>query len=184
VQRLVPKLRRGDVNEASFSFKAEQQTWNANHTLRTIREVSIDRGDVSIVNYAANPNTSATLRRQKSTLEQRKAQARRIGTSCGPWVRPVSDRRNSGRDLLELVRAKARRAKASPKATADTRPTQPCPTCCGSGRLREDTCTTCAGSGKVPLRGGELGSGVSNVPGPGGAGAGASEGGGLSGAFN
>jgi hypothetical protein len=39
-----------------------RQEWNEDYTERRLLEVSIHRGDVSVVNYGANPATSATLR--------------------------------------------------------------------------------------------------------------------------
>lgn len=62
VQRLAPKMRRGDVTEMSFAFKATRQTWDDEYTQRSIDEVSLHRGDVSVVSYGANPFTSTSLR--------------------------------------------------------------------------------------------------------------------------
>jgi uncharacterized protein len=68
VQALVPKLRRGDLSEASFAFRATKQTWSEDKTERTLREVAIHRGDVSIVTTAANPSATASLRGRELTL--------------------------------------------------------------------------------------------------------------------
>lgn len=62
VQRLQSKMERGDMDEMSFAFRAIRQEWNADETERRLTEVSIDRGDVSVVNYGANPATSTSLR--------------------------------------------------------------------------------------------------------------------------
>lgn len=61
VQRLLPKLARRDFDEMSFAFRVLAQTWNDDYTERTIREVNLQKGDVSIVNYGMNPNTSVAL---------------------------------------------------------------------------------------------------------------------------
>ena len=61
VQRLEPKMLRGDINEMSFAFRVKQQEWSQGDTVRRIREVDIDKGDVSVVNFGANPATSAQL---------------------------------------------------------------------------------------------------------------------------
>lgn len=62
VARVETKLRRGDLNEMSFAFRVTKQMWNEDYTERDIYEVSLHRGDVSIVNFGANPATSGALR--------------------------------------------------------------------------------------------------------------------------
>lgn len=72
VQRLAPKVARGDLDQMSFAFRVikQQWTWVEDESLggdserdkREIIEVNIDRGDVSVVNQGANPSTSFSLR--------------------------------------------------------------------------------------------------------------------------
>ena len=89
VQSIVPKLRRGDLSECSFAFRATAQTWSEDKTERSIRECSIHRGDISIVTTAANPNATASLRAEGLTLEQRERIAARVGERvCGPYSTP------------------------------------------------------------------------------------------------
>jgi HK97 family phage prohead protease len=61
VQRLEPKMLRGDINEMSFAFRVKGQVWLDDDAVRRITEVDIDKGDVSVVNFGANPATSAQL---------------------------------------------------------------------------------------------------------------------------
>lgn len=63
VQRLMPKMRRGDMDEMSFAFRVAPggQEWDDSFTKRTITEINLQKGDVSVVNYGANPNTAAML---------------------------------------------------------------------------------------------------------------------------
>jgi HK97 family phage prohead protease len=61
VQRLMPKMRRGDMDEMSFAFRVRDQEWDSSYTNRTITEVNLQKGDVSVVNYGMNPNTAAML---------------------------------------------------------------------------------------------------------------------------
>lgn len=61
VQRILPKMRRGDLNEMSFAFRVKDQVWSNDYTQRTITEVSLQRGDVSVVSYGMNPDTKATV---------------------------------------------------------------------------------------------------------------------------
>lgn len=75
VQRLLPKMRRGDLDEMSFAFRVAQggDDWDYDHpqgTMRTLRELSLAGGDVSVVTYPANPNTTVSLR-QKDEHEAR-----------------------------------------------------------------------------------------------------------------
>jgi HK97 family phage prohead protease len=64
VQRLVPKMRRGDVNKMSFAFRTISDKWEyeSEPMRRRLLEVDIDRGDVSVVTNPANPGTSASVR--------------------------------------------------------------------------------------------------------------------------
>lgn len=68
VQRVMTKMERGDLREMSFGFITKADEWrNARGELddsgayRTLTEVSLHHGDVSIVNFGANPATSSEL---------------------------------------------------------------------------------------------------------------------------
>lgn len=61
-QRVIRKIESGLMDQCSFAFRVTRQTWDEDYENRSIDEVSLDRGDVSIVNYGANPNTSVALR--------------------------------------------------------------------------------------------------------------------------
>lgn len=63
VQGLRSAMARGDVDEMSFAFRVIRQQWSPDYDQRDITEVSLHKGDVSVVNYGANPATAgATLR--------------------------------------------------------------------------------------------------------------------------
>ena len=62
VQALQVKIERGDVDQMSFAFRTIRQEWDEEETQRKLMEVSLDRGDVSIVTNGANPKTSVQLR--------------------------------------------------------------------------------------------------------------------------
>lgn len=68
VQRLAPKVQRGDIDQMSFAFRVTRQNWDENYENRDIAEVNINRGDVSIVNQGANPATSFSMRDARSFL--------------------------------------------------------------------------------------------------------------------
>ena len=62
VQRLEVKMSRGDLDEMSFAFRVKKDEWQDDESQRVLREVSLHKGDVSVVNFGANPATSAHLR--------------------------------------------------------------------------------------------------------------------------
>jgi hypothetical protein len=69
VQRLETKMERGDMDEMSFAFRVKADKWSDDDTERTLTEVSLHKGDVSVVNFGANPATSAQLNSMQEALE-------------------------------------------------------------------------------------------------------------------
>lgn len=67
VQRIVPKMARGDLNQMSFAFGTIKDTWNEDYSARTMNELSLAGGDVSIVTYPANPNAGISMRMRELT---------------------------------------------------------------------------------------------------------------------
>lgn len=62
VAYIAPKLRSGLIDEMSFAFRIKVGEWSPDFTEYRIREYDIHRGDVAIVGYGANPNTTGGLR--------------------------------------------------------------------------------------------------------------------------
>jgi len=65
VQELASVMRRGDANRMSFGFRVagdDGDEWSKDMRERTLRNLDLDGGDVSVVTYPANPGTSAGLR--------------------------------------------------------------------------------------------------------------------------
>jgi HK97 family phage prohead protease len=64
VADMVHALADGNVDEMSFAFRvpAGKSQWSPDYDQRDILEVDIHRGDVSVVNFGANPNTSVAMR--------------------------------------------------------------------------------------------------------------------------
>ena len=66
VQRIIPKLRRKDLNQMSFGFYTVSDKWehpsekSTKESIRTLLEV--DLYDISLVTYPAYPQTSASVR--------------------------------------------------------------------------------------------------------------------------
>lgn len=62
VAYIAPKLRSKLIDEMSFAFRIEVGEWSPDFMTYRIREYDIHRGDVAIVGYGANPNTTGGLR--------------------------------------------------------------------------------------------------------------------------
>lgn len=60
VQSLYSAMQRGDMDEMSFAFRAEEQEWNEDLTERQITQVKLY--DVSVVTYPANPAATSAIR--------------------------------------------------------------------------------------------------------------------------
>jgi HK97 family phage prohead protease len=58
VRNIRSAMERGDLDEMSFAFRVTRQEWSPDYTQRDITEVNLNKGDVSIVNYGANPHTA------------------------------------------------------------------------------------------------------------------------------
>jgi HK97 family phage prohead protease len=58
VQSLASAMERGDMDEMSIGFLCTQQEWSPDWMTRRINEISLNRGDVSVVCWAANPNAN------------------------------------------------------------------------------------------------------------------------------
>ena len=58
VQALRSGIARGDIDEMSFAFRTIRDTWSPDYDQRDMIELSLNKGDVSAVNYGANPATS------------------------------------------------------------------------------------------------------------------------------
>lgn len=72
VARLVPKMKRGDLNQMSFAFRIdgdEGDAWAPDFSTRTLRSLDLNNGDVSVVTYPANPNASAGIRAAGTAVE-------------------------------------------------------------------------------------------------------------------
>lgn len=75
VQSLAVKMQRGDMDEMSFAFRVKAQEWRAadgfeddDQSYRTITEVSLHKGDVSVVNWGANDTTSCEIKSAEELL--------------------------------------------------------------------------------------------------------------------
>lgn len=138
---------------------------------------------------ARKPSVAATRpARARSTSGERYALAELRWRHSPARAALLRRQASSGRSDLDLARAKAARARLGPSPFTSTasRPTRVCPQCAGSGTVPLMMgllpCPTCGGTGRVAAKKSDAGGKV-NTEAPGSGGAGASEGGGQSGAF-
>ena len=55
------KVDQGLLNQNSFAFRVVRQQWDGDYENRELLEVNLHRGDVSIVNNGANPDTPVSV---------------------------------------------------------------------------------------------------------------------------
>lgn len=65
VSDMLLAIEDGNVDEMSFAFRTTRQQWSPDYDQRDILEVDIHRGDVSVVNFGANPATSVDAMRSQ-----------------------------------------------------------------------------------------------------------------------
>lgn len=68
VQNALLAWERGDLAEASFKFYIDAGLWNPDYTEFRISSVNINRGDVSAVNFGANPAATSGLRSARTDM--------------------------------------------------------------------------------------------------------------------
>jgi phage head maturation protease len=62
VNNLLLALARGDMGEASFKFRIDSGVWSSDYSEFRIEQVDLERGDVSSVNFGANPHAYSQAR--------------------------------------------------------------------------------------------------------------------------
>lgn len=98
VQRLMPKMKRGDMDEMSFAFRTKRDEWSQDDSQRRLLEVSLHKGDVSVVNFGANPATSAQMNGAAEALE--------VLAALDPEAALAELRSAEGFDMGRLARAR------------------------------------------------------------------------------
>lgn len=115
VQRLERKMLRRDIDEMSFAFRTirdEYRDYDDNvvdyfdpaAVKRTLLEVSLDKGDVSVVNFGANPATSTELQRALRALSS--ADDGMLAEVRAKGVNLAGAQRNIGRLLAREAQGK------------------------------------------------------------------------------
>lgn len=137
VAAVVPKILRGDMTESSFAFRVVKDSWSSDMSRRSLEEVDIHRGDVSLVTFGASSATGKyTTLRGSLSFEQRSAMA-----NLTKGIAIVRGRVTAvdGRELRQ------------DDSTEPDDDWEACPVCGGDGKTSDGlTCAGCAGIGKVP----------------------------------
>lgn len=109
VRDLVIAMNDGDITEMSFAFMLQDGRWSDDFTQFTITRLDIHRGDVSAVNYGANPYTSIAARSQEllSDLDHLPAGAARAALA----------RLNARDDMREVVTVRRETAEVDESST-------------------------------------------------------------------
>ncbi len=81
VQRILPKVQRGDLSQMSFAFRTIDAEWQTKdgEDLRMLKELDLNDGDVSLVTYPAYQATDASLRGLDAALKSRDEWHKRRG---------------------------------------------------------------------------------------------------------
>lgn len=106
VQRIMPKLKRKDLDQMSFGFYVTKDKWEHSETgpsTRTIMEV--DLFDVSIVTYPAYPQTSVSMRSAQEVYDSFVAQMQTQAEATKIEQKQTFDARNR---KLELEKRRIR----------------------------------------------------------------------------
>jgi HK97 family phage prohead protease len=99
---LVLTLERGDADEMSFAFRVKANTWSDGDTVRSLDEVSLHKGDVSVVGFGANPHTSVSVRNALRTLAREEFSDDELAE-----LRSMSDQVDAAMAALEQARKDA-----------------------------------------------------------------------------
>jgi HK97 family phage prohead protease len=88
-------LQRGDIDQMSFMFQVEEETWEqeANDLpVRTLKKINIDDGDVSIVTYPAYKDTEVSVEARNKAKELARRDAGQIETANNPGPDEADDK--------------------------------------------------------------------------------------------
>lgn len=108
VQIIRAAVQDGAVDESSFAFRVVRQRWSDDYSRRWIQEIDMNKGDVSPVNYGANPHTGGHLSMRSAMA----LLASRAGLTERAWGMAM-------RELGELIAPEIRAGKKVSQATRE-----------------------------------------------------------------
>ena len=86
VAYIVPKLRKGLIDEMSFAFRIDSGQWSPDYDEFRINKVDMHRGDVAIVGFGANPYTSGGMRSVAAPARRSGLEVVRDRDLADPWA--------------------------------------------------------------------------------------------------
>jgi HK97 family phage prohead protease len=97
-------IQRGDVDQMSFAFRVIRQKWSADRTERTLTEVSLADGDVSVVTYPAYPTTTVEAREALANAIQAVKEGREVSGESLIILQTVFEKMSEGHEyVMEAV---------------------------------------------------------------------------------
>jgi HK97 family phage prohead protease len=93
-------VQRGDVDQMSFAFRVIRQKWNSERTERTLTEVSLADGDVSVVTYPAYPTTTVEAREHLQNAVRAVKEGREISGESLLVLQEVFNDLTEGHDYI------------------------------------------------------------------------------------
>jgi len=93
-------IARGDVDQMSFAFRVIRQKWNEDRTMRTLTEVSLADGDVSVVTYPAYPATSVEAREHLKNAIEAVKEGREISGDSLLVLKSIFEDLSEGHDYV------------------------------------------------------------------------------------
>lgn len=97
-------IQRGDVDQMSFAFRVIRQKWSADRTERTLTEVSLADGDVSVVTYPAYPTTTVEAREHLASAIQAVKEGREVSGESLIILQTVFEKMSEGHEyVMEAV---------------------------------------------------------------------------------
>ena len=94
-------VERGDVDQMSFAFRVIRQKWNDTRTERTLTEVSLADGDVSVVTYPAYPTTTVEARAHLQEAMKALKEGRALEGESLIAIQAIFDKISESYDYLE-----------------------------------------------------------------------------------
>jgi HK97 family phage prohead protease len=97
-------IQRGDVDQMSFAFRVIRQKWSPDRTERTLTEVSLADGDVSVVTYPAYPTTTVEAREALANAIQAVKEGREVSGESLIILQTVFEKMSEGHEyVMEAV---------------------------------------------------------------------------------
>lgn len=94
-------IARGDVDQMSFAFRVIRQKWNEDRSVRTLTEVSLSDGDVSVVTYPAYPTTKVEAREALNNAINALKEGRALDTEATLVINTILEKVSDSYDSLE-----------------------------------------------------------------------------------